>query len=66
MLESIIFYVFLLVSLSLSLSQLPDERYAVVVDAGSTGSRGFVLKFSRNSEGVKNVTSKKVKKVEPG
>jgi len=41
-------------------------RYAVVVDAGSTGSRGFVTRIHVDQSGSRNVASLKGKKVTPG
>jgi Golgi nucleoside diphosphatase len=43
------------------------EDYALVIDAGSTGSRAFVYRFSRDAEtGTRTVIAVNVKKVLPG
>jgi hypothetical protein len=42
------------------------DQYSVVIDAGSTGSRAYIFKFSQNNEGKKIVESKKGLKIEPG
>jgi apyrase len=43
-----------------------DESYAIVVDAGSTGSRAFIFKFEHDEDGRRSITSIKGKKVMPG
>jgi len=44
-----------------------EESYAIVVDAGSTGSRAFVFRFLLEDDGVtRKVESTKGEKVEPG
>lgn len=43
-----------------------EDKYAVVIDAGSTGSRIFIYHFSTPSDGVPIVTSTTGGKVRPG
>ena len=42
------------------------ESYAIVVDAGSTGSRAFIFRFSLDNDGRRSITSIKGMKVMPG
>jgi Golgi nucleoside diphosphatase len=42
------------------------ESYAIVLDAGSTGTRGFIFKFTKDRNNKRSVKSYKGKKVEPG
>jgi Golgi nucleoside diphosphatase len=42
------------------------ENYAIVIDAGSTGSRAFVFRIIIDKNGKKTVTSTKVGKIHPG
>lgn len=44
----------------------PKESYAIVVDAGSTGSRAFIFRFSLDNDGRRSITSIKGMKVMPG
>lgn len=48
------------------LCQCEYSKYVVIVDAGSTGSRAFVVNFSVDSNGIKSISTSKAKKLTPG
>ena len=58
-------FVIALAILGLCLAE-SEKFYALVIDAGSTGSRGFVFEFGLDQHGGRLVASMKGKKVTPG
>lgn len=56
----------LLLVLLAGLGRAISQNYAVVVDAGSTGSRAFIYEFSQGTDGSRHISTLHVQKVMPG
>lgn len=60
------FRIFVSLTLVAGISCSCSENYAIVIDAGSTGSRCFLFKVSFDAQGRRDIASKKVRKIYPG
>ena len=60
------FFILIIICIKLIYGNNNDRDFAIVIDAGSTGSRAFIFEFTLNENGVRKVIGTKGMKVTPG